>query len=73
MARQSMRKRPPITTNGIFGRPGTAASTIITTPATSGAFFWPVIWPAMSLPRSFSDAVRVTMMPVATEIISAGI
>ena len=27
----------------------------------------------MSLPRSFSEAERVTMMPVATEISSAGI
>ena len=29
--------------------------------------------PAMSLPRSLSEAARVTMMPVATEISSAGI
>jgi hypothetical protein len=58
---------------GIFGRPGTSAIAQIAPPATSGALRWSKIWLAMSLPRSFSDAERVTMMPVATEMSRAGI
>ena len=46
---------------------------MITQPATSGALRCSSSWPPMSLPRSFSDAERVTRMPVATEISSAGI
>ncbi len=64
---------PPTMRNGIFGRPGTSAMQQIAPPATSGALRWSRIWVAMSLPRSFSDVERVTMMPVATEISSAGI
>ena len=45
----------------------------MTAPATIGALRCPVIWFAMSEPRSVSEAARVTMMPVATEISSAGI
>ncbi len=59
--------------NGSFGSPGTSAKQQITAPATIGALRWPRIWPATSEPRSVSDAARVTMMPVATEISSAGI
>jgi hypothetical protein len=67
------RTAPPIIRNGIFGSPGTSANRQMTPPATSGALRWPRIWPAISEPRSRSDADRVTMMPVATEISSAGI
>ena len=56
-----------------MGRPGTSANRQITEPATIGAFRWRRIWSAISVPRSFSEAERVTMMPVATEISSAGI
>ena len=62
-----------MTRNGIFGSAGTSAKAMITAPATSGALRWSRIWPAMSEPRSFSEAERVTRMPVATEISSAGI
>jgi hypothetical protein len=58
---------------GSFGRPGTSANPQMTAPATIGALRTRKIWPAMSLPRSFSEAERVTMMPVATEISRAGI
>ena len=64
---------PPMNRNGSFGRPGISANAQTTQPATSGAFFWRRIWLARSEPRSFSDAERVTRMPVATEISSAGI
>jgi hypothetical protein len=67
------KNRPPMSRNGIFGSAGTMAKDMITTPATSGALRWSRIWPAMSVPRSSSDAERVTRMPVATEISSAGI
>ena len=71
---QPMEKRaPPMRMNGILGRPGTSAKQRIAPPATSGAFFWPRIWVAISEPRSRSEPERVTMMPVATEISSAGI
>ena len=43
----------------------------ITEPATIGALRWLRICVAMSLPRS--PGAAVTMMPVATEISSAGI
>ena len=59
--------------NGTFGSAGTSANAAITAPATSGALRWSRIWSATSEPRSFSDAERVTRMPVATEIIRAGI
>ena len=59
--------------NGIFGSAGTSAKAMITTPATSGALRCSRIWPATSVPRSSSEAERVTRMPVATEISSAGI
>ena len=62
-----------MTRNGIFGRPGTSANAQITAPATSGALRWSRICSATSVPRSSSEAERVTMMPVATEISSAGI
>ena len=58
---------------GIFGRPGTAAMTISAAPATIGARLFERTCLAVSVPRSSSDAARVTMMPVAIEIISAGI
>ena len=45
----------------------------MTTPATIGALRCFMSWPATSEPRSASDALRVTMMPVATEMSSAGI
>ncbi len=64
---------PPMTRNGIFGSPGTSAKAMITTPATSGALRCSSSWSATSVPRSCSDAERVTRMPVATEISSAGI
>ncbi len=67
------RKPPPTMRNGIFGRPGTSAIRQIAAPATIGALRWSMICEAMSLPRSRSEAERVTMMPVATEISSAGI
>jgi hypothetical protein len=67
------KNRPPMIRKGIFGSAGTSAKHMITTPATSGALRCSMIWPAMSLPRSSSDAERVTRMPVATEISSAGI
>src|SRR5919202_1088911 len=66
-------KIPPMRMKGSFGSPGTSANRQITTPATSGALRWRKTWPAMSLPRSRSEAERVTMMPVATEMSSAGI
>ena len=59
--------------NGSLGSPGTSANSPIAAAATSGALRWPRICPAMSEPRSRSEAERVTMMPVATEINSAGI
>ncbi len=62
-----------MTRNGIFGSAGTSANAMITTPATSGALRCSRIWPEMSVPRSSSEAERVTRMPVATEISSAGI
>ena len=58
---------------GSLGSAGTSAKAQITAPATIGALRWSRIWPAMSLPRSFSEAERVTRMPVATEMSSAGI
>ena len=64
---------PPISRNGIFGSAGMSAKPMITAPATIGALRWSSSWSVMSLPRSFSDAERVTRMPVATEISSAGI
>ena len=64
---------PPIIRNGTLGSAGTSANMQITPPATIGALRWRKTWPAMSLPRSFSEVERVTMMPVATEISSAGI
>ena len=62
-----------MTRNGTFGRPGTSAKAQITAPATIGALRCSRICPAMSEPRSPVEAERVTMMPVATEISSAGI
>ena len=59
--------------NGSFGRPGISAKPPIAAAATIGALRCLRIWCAMSEPRSLSDAARVTMMPVATEISSAGI
>jgi hypothetical protein len=67
------KKMPPMTRNGILGRPGTSANAMTTAPATSGALRCSRIWPAMSFPRSTSEAERVTRMPVPTEISSAGI
>ena len=64
---------PPISRNGTLGSPGMSAKAMITQPATSGALRCSKIWSPMSLPRSLSDAERVTMMPVAIEISSAGI
>ena len=64
---------PPMSRNGIFGRPGTSAKAVMTQPATIVAFVCERICLAISEPRSRSEAVRVTMMPVATEISSAGI
>ncbi len=66
-------KTPAISRNGSFGSPGTSAKQPIAPAATSGALRWRRICPAMSLPRSRSDAARVTMIPVATEMSSAGI
>ena len=45
----------------------------MTTPATIGALRCFMSWPATSVPRSDSEALRVTMMPAATEMSSAGI
>ena len=64
---------PPMTRNGILGRPGTRAKEAMTAPATSGALRWLVICLTTSVPRSSLEAERVTMMPVATEMSSAGI
>ncbi len=58
---------------GSLGRPGTSAKRPITEAATRGALRWRRIWEAMSLPRSFSEVARVTMMPVAAEMSRAGI
>jgi hypothetical protein len=66
-------KPAAITRNGSLGSPGISAKTPIAPAATSGALRWLRICPAMSLPRSLSEAALVTMMPVATEISSAGI
>ena len=62
-----------MTRNGIFGRPGISAKKQMTTPATIGARCWAPIWLTTCEPRSSELAARVTMMPVATEISSAGI
>ena len=64
---------PPTNRNGSLGSPGTAAKAMIAVPATSGALRWPRTWVASSVPRSVLDPERVTMMPEATEISSAGI
>ena len=68
-----MKNAPPISRNGIFGSAGISANPMITAPATIGALRWSSSWSVISLPRSFCDAERVTRMPVATEISSAGI
>ena len=64
---------PPMMMKGILGRPGTRANEQMTTPATSGALRWLVICLTTSVPRSSLEDERVTMMPVATEMSSAGI
>ena len=66
-------KAAAISRNGSFGRPGISANRPIAQAPTSGALRWPRICVAMSEPRSRSEAARVTMMPAATEINSAGI
>ena len=63
----------PMNRNGSIGSPGTTAKARHAAPATSGALRWPRIWVAISEPRSVLEPERVTMMPVATEISSAGI
>ena len=68
-----MNSTPPTIRKGSFGSPGTSANIAINPPATSGALRCCRICLAISLPRSRSDAARVTRMPVATEISSAGI
>jgi hypothetical protein len=63
-------------TNGAAGRPGTIASRSSNPAAIAIAFGWAVTCNPMSRPRcppSSSDATRVTMMPAAVEITSAGI
>ena len=68
------KKSAPMTKNGSFGRPGTRPKAITITPATSGALRWSRICVETVEPRSLSaPAERVTRMPVATEISSAGI
>ena len=56
--------------------PGTSASSTIRPAETSRALGWPRICAPMSAPRlppSSSEATRVTMMPAAVEMMSAGI
>ena len=60
-------------TNGSFGMPGTRPIAAMMPPAIMGARGWRRIWSVMSDPRSASLPERVTMMPVAVEIRSAGI
>ena len=63
-----------MTKNGSLGRPGTSPKTQTITPAMSGALRWSSIWLVTVVPRSScAPAERVTRMPVATEISSAGI
>ena len=63
-----------MTKNGSLGRPGTRPKAMTITPATSGALRWSRICVETVEPRSSSaPAERVTRMPVATEISSAGI
>jgi hypothetical protein len=73
MARPPKKNSAPMIRNGSFGRPGMSANEATTPPATIGARRWPVIWLTTWEPRSCVLAARVTMMPVATEISSAGI
>lgn len=56
-----------------MGSPGTSAKPQITAPATIAGLLWAKSCPATSAPRSFSEFERVTRMPVATEMSSAGI
>ena len=54
---RSRRRSPPMSRNGSFGRPGHERERGRSPPpATSGALRWRRICPAMSLPRSFSEA-----------------
>ena len=64
---------PDSVRNGIVGRPGSAAKPsrmAATVPMTRG---FSSSCDVTSLPRSVPDAARVTMMPAAVEISSAGI
>ena len=54
--RPTRKNSAPMTRNGIFGRPGTSANAQMTAPATIGALRCARIWPAMSVPRSSSEA-----------------
>jgi len=73
IARPPKKNSAPMIRNGIFGRPGISAKAAMTAPATIGARRWAPICPTTWVPRSSLLAARVTMMPVATEISSAGI
>ena len=60
--------------NGSFGRPGTSAERARSTaPATSGRALAEQLAGEVVAEVACSDAARVTMMPVAVEISSAGI
>ena len=72
-ARPAKMNRPPMTRNGIFGRPGISAKKQMTTPATIGARCWRADLADDLGAEVLGAAARVTMMPVATEISSAGI
>ena len=63
----------PMVTNGMIGMPGTRPIAAMMPPAIIGARGWRRIWAEMSEPRSASLPDRVTMMPIAVEIRSAGI
>ena len=65
--------RAPTTRNGSFGRPGTSANAQMTTPATSGALRWLQQLAGDVGAEVWLGRARVTMMPVATEMSSAGI
>ncbi len=57
---------------GHFGIPGSARSTNRVPSTISGIFGTEVSWLTTSVPSWRSEDERVTMMPVATEMISAG-
>ena len=66
-------KPVPTSSRGRVGVPGNRASRIRMTPVDRMARGWALNWPMTSLFRLPSDTDRVTIIPVAVEIIRAGI